>query len=98
MTINLTNFTNANNILDIAQYSNNSTGGLLFNGLIIVIFLILVMAFYQYPLKYRVLVAGWICTVLSSLLWFAGLLQLGFVLGFLATTFLLFIFSKLVNE
>ena len=76
MTMNLTNFTQADSLYKIAQYSNASTAGVLFNGFLIVFVIVLFLAFYKKDSTNAFLASTWIGTILGVLLYTAGLVHL----------------------
>ena len=82
-TMNLTNLTQADTFYEIAQYSNASTAGVLFNGFLIVFVIVLFLAFYKKDTTNALLAASWIGTVLGALFVTIGLVHLVTVIGFL---------------
>lgn len=71
---NLTNITNSNNFFEVFQAVNNEAMGLLFAFLLFSLFLIVLVVFHNYPLRYSVVGASMLCTIVGVI---------GFNLGFI---------------
>jgi len=76
MVMNLTNLTNSDTLFEIAQYSNSSTSGVLFNGFLIVFVIVMFLAFYKKDATNAFLASSWIGAILGVLLYTAGLVSL----------------------
>lgn len=92
MTYNLTNFTDANNFLDISIASNGLVGGWLFILVIGMVFLITFIGLKRYETKYALLTSSFVTLVLTTSLWATevvddGVLVVVFVLFLLCLVF-----------
>lgn len=85
MTMNMTNLTNVDSLQGLAVFTNNQTGGVLFMGGIIALFIVMVMVLLKNnePLPNVLSISGWLMFVISCFFWFAGLLSTLFPLLFL---------------
>ena len=93
--MNLTNLTSSQGIYDISVYANNSSGGILFNGFIIIFVLILFLAFLKSGTLKAGLTASWIGFVLGALLLSMGLVSVFtlILLLLMAAIFTFFVFQ-----
>ena len=69
---NLTNFTNANTIADMASAANGVTGGLYAAMILFIVFFIILITGSQYDTKRVLMADSFIVTVLASLFWGMG--------------------------
>lgn len=84
--VNLANVSNASSLYNIASYTNDNVGGLLFDGGMVVFFVILLFVSrrFNYPLEYSFAVAGWVCFLASAFFWYSALVSGVLVFLFLA--------------
>lgn len=82
MSYNLTLVTQSANFVDFITVINNATEQVLFSGLMIGIFLIMILGLKRYAIEQAVAAASWSCFLLSSFLSYAGLASFLFPLGF----------------
>ena len=84
--MNTTGLTNITGFQGIAEYTNNATSGLLFNGGIIILFVIMLIVLMRNESEnfLNVLaVSSWSFFIISIFFWFAHLTSTVLVLGFL---------------
>lgn len=80
---NLTNLTNTENISGIILYANNSTSGVLFGGLMIAIFFIMLFGLKRWDFTDTILVSSFSCLLLSLILVSINLLSIYYSMVFL---------------
>lgn len=79
---NISNFTQAQTVADVVKASNDLSAGALFNFGIIAIFIILVLSMKRYRFSNALLASSWVCFMLSSILSYAGFLNITFPITF----------------
>lgn len=79
---NLTALGDINGISDLFVYANSSANNLLGGMFVIALFLILIMRFRS-AIEDRLIVASWICFLVSLIFSFIGILSLMYVVVFL---------------
>lgn len=84
MPYNLTNLTSDPSVSSFLLTANNYAGGILFGILSVALFFILLMTLKKWEFASALLVSGWVCFVLSSILWWGGFLNIIYPLGYLA--------------
>lgn len=94
MTYNLTNYTSADNLLEIAVATNGLSGGLFFVIVLGLVFLISFVSMKNYPAKDAFLSSSFLSLVAGAVLWAVELLPEQYLLGF----FVLFIISLVVHR
>jgi hypothetical protein len=72
MTYNLTNFTSANNFLEIMKASNGLVDGLLVNFMIVMVYLIVFVGLKSYAAVDSFLTTCFVGFLLTSILWGVG--------------------------
>ncbi len=91
---NLTNMTDATNILDMTKAMNDLTGQMFIMIILLTFYLILFIIFKNYDTKVVLLVNSFIVTVISSLLLAAGLVSMtpvGVCLALLVLSLILYL-------
>jgi len=83
--VDMTNLTNITSLQGIATYTNSMTDNILFNGGILVLFIIMLMVLSRNdePFINTLAISSWSCFILSAFLWLSHLINTLFVLGFL---------------
>ena len=81
---NMTTLQNADTILKLITYANDSSEQILMGLLMIGIFFILLMALKRWDFDDGLVISSFVCFILSSLLTYAKLLNIIFPLAFLA--------------
>ena len=84
--VNLGNVTDSSNFFDLAFYINNAVDGLLFNGGLIVFFLIILIGSRKFDVKieHSMAAASWSTFIISGMLWFPHLTSGKLTLMYLA--------------
>jgi len=83
---NLTNLTSSENIVDLAEFSNEVTGGQFFGFVMVGIFFIMLLMFRKWDFENSIMTSGFICFLLSSFLVAAKLISFIYPLVFLILT------------
>lgn len=86
MTFNMTQLQQANTIMKVVVYSNDSTGGVLMIGFMLAIFFVMLLAMKRYPFPKALLATSGISFVISVLFVYAKLLNPIWALTFLILT------------
>ena len=76
MTYNLTNLTNANTFLGVVKETNNAVGGSFMAMTILALWFIIFIASKRYSTWVSVFTASFICSIVSTLFVFSGLLPM----------------------
>ena len=86
--VNMTNISGIDSFQSLAYFTNNSVDGILFSGGIVVLFFIMLMVLNKNgePFINSFTVSSWSIFIISVLLWYAELVPIIFVLGFLTCT------------
>lgn len=84
MSYNITQLQEAENLMDIFTYANESSSNILIGSFMIAIFFVLLMAFRNWDLAESLMASSFVCLVLSMMLVYAELLTFMFPLFFLA--------------
>lgn len=79
---NLTQLTSATDIGGVAMAANNASNGILFGFFFVALFFIMVISMYKTDFELRLLSAGFVCFILSSMATYGGFLDIIFALGF----------------
>lgn len=84
--MNTANFTNISSLQSLASFTNANSGDLLFNGAMVVFFVIIVLFLNRNQLSFEnnITVAAWLMFLVSTFLWFSHL-----VVTFIPLIFLL---------
>jgi len=80
---NLTNLTNAQYVSDVALFSNQVTGGLLFSLGILSLFFIMLYSFRNLTFEKNLMISSFLCFILSVFLTMAHLLSFFWAMLFL---------------
>jgi hypothetical protein len=83
--MDLTNMTNVSSLQGVAVFTNDMTGGILFNGAMLVFFIIILVVLTKNdePFENALAVASWSMFIISAFFWFAELVPTISVLAFL---------------
>jgi|SRR6056297_1822475 len=94
MTYNTTFMDQSVSILDLAQgIGNNLPYEFLFGNIILILFFMLFLSFaYKFPMMETLIINGFLTTVLSILLWTAGLIATSTIIYPAVLTFIILIF------
>ena len=93
MTYNLSNFTGADNVLDLSIAANSLVDGWLFIFSLVLVFVIVFVSTKSYEMKYSLLTSSFITFVLSGVLFGTGLVGERVVI----VTLIVLLFSIVVN-
>lgn len=80
---NLTQLQEALNMVDVAVYANDTTGGILFGVLMMAVFFISMMAMKRFDFDKALLSSSFGCFLIGSFFTYAGVLHIAFPLAFL---------------
>ena len=97
MTIDLGNLSNVQNTFDVVTYANSVSEGILFTGLMVVLFVILLLIFKRYTFERGFLAASWIMFLISVIVWFLKLIPIGVPITFLVSAVLTFLYMILTD-
>jgi hypothetical protein len=96
--VDFTNLTNATTLQGVAEYTNNATGGVLFQGGIFMFFIIMMIILTKNdePFENALAVSSWSMFVVSAMFWFAELIPTIIPLAFLmlASISVLILYTK----
>ena len=94
---NITALQNASTIYDIFSFANSATNGLLFGGLLIATFFILLMMLKRWDFDKALLVDGFACFILSLMMANAHLISFLFVIAFASVTALSLLYMAMAR-
>ena len=103
----LTNLTDSTSIIDLVRVANSASsytpsplmqGGVLVGGFLVVILIVILMIMRQYEFQDNILVASFVCFILSIFLRMTGLVSTFVVFFFLVVMALDAFFMKLQTE
>lgn len=91
--MDITNATNISGVYDIAEFANQASNGILFNGFIIVVFFIMLLVLKKYDFDKAFLASSWLAFILSLVGWSIGLVNVLLPLGFAFLTGLIALYA-----
>lgn len=98
MAFNLTNLTQAENVVDVASFANEVTGGSLVGLLLVAVYFIFLFRLKGVSFVKRMMVGGFVCFILSIFGWYGGFLGVLYLLGFFALMIFPLLYIIFANE
>ena len=71
----ISNLTGITNTYDIAKFANEASGGILFNGFILIVFFIMLLVLKKYDFDRALLASSWLAFIISVIGWSIGLVN-----------------------
>jgi len=95
---NMTQLQAATTVNKLFVYANDTTGGVMMGLFMIAVFFVMLMALLKWGFQDALLVSGFVCFILSSILAYGGLLIIIYPILFLVLTALTALFSMVVQR